>query len=258
VCIQSKMYVLPVMQTTSIRTRKTWIQAIHSAALPPNHLTIFVRGSKSNWNREDDLQPAMGIAALFSNNQEVSHAVRHLGATATDFDADLAALVTAFNQAQLSLNQHAFPQVTIYCERAVTLLIELVHRCEGLDGADPELGRYALDLHELGLKNIIVARDDPTRIVRAFPYSPSEQALNLPPRLLFLFFENISRSQSWIGSPHLSDRCGAVLARRTGSCPHSQVTTTPASSACAACSARRSRVTRSLHAPSTRTIPATR
>ncbi|KAF8486142.1 hypothetical protein DFH94DRAFT_710901 [Russula ochroleuca] len=50
-------------------------------------------------------------------------------------------------------------------ERAVTLLIELVRRCEGLDSADPELARYALDLHELGLKNIIVASDDPTRIL---------------------------------------------------------------------------------------------
>jgi len=50
-------------------------------------------------------------------------------------------------------------------ERAVTLLIELVRRCEGLDSADPELARYALDLHELGLKNIVVATDDPTRIV---------------------------------------------------------------------------------------------
>ncbi|KAH9994854.1 hypothetical protein BJV77DRAFT_943286, partial [Russula vinacea] len=50
-------------------------------------------------------------------------------------------------------------------ERAVTLLIELVQRCEGLDNADPELARYALDLHELGLKNIVVAPDDPTRIL---------------------------------------------------------------------------------------------
>ena len=57
-------------------------------------------------------------------------------------------------------------------ERAVTLLIELVRRCEGLDSADPELARYALDLHELGLKNIIVASNDPTRIVRSF-FSPS-------------------------------------------------------------------------------------
>jgi len=57
-------------------------------------------------------------------------------------------------------------------ERAVTLLIELVRRCEGLDSADPELARYALDLHELGPKNIIVAPDDPTRIVRR-PVLPS-------------------------------------------------------------------------------------
>jgi hypothetical protein len=56
----------------------------------------------------------MGTAALYANNLEIGHAVRHLGATATDFDADLAALVTAVNQAQLSLNQHAFPQVTIF------------------------------------------------------------------------------------------------------------------------------------------------
>jgi len=60
-------------------------------------------------------------------------------------------------------------------ERAVTLLIELVRRCEGLDSADPELARYALDLHELGLKNIIVASDDPTRIVRSL----SPQVLSL-------------------------------------------------------------------------------
>ncbi|KAI9512064.1 hypothetical protein F5148DRAFT_1165954 [Russula earlei] len=50
-------------------------------------------------------------------------------------------------------------------ERAVTLLIELVRRCDGLDSADPELARYALDLHELGPKNVIVAPDDPTRIL---------------------------------------------------------------------------------------------
>lgn len=59
-------------------------------------------------------------------------------------------------------------------ERAVTLLIELVRRCEGLDSADPELAQYALDLHELGSKNIIVARDDPSRIVScSFCFSSS-------------------------------------------------------------------------------------
>ena len=55
-------------------------------------------------------------------------------------------------------------------ERTVALLVELVRRCEGLDGADVELARYALDLHELGPKNIIVAREDPTRIVRLSPH----------------------------------------------------------------------------------------
>lgn len=50
-------------------------------------------------------------------------------------------------------------------ERVVALLIELVRRCDGLDGADAELARYALDLHELGPKNVIVAPDEPTRIL---------------------------------------------------------------------------------------------
>lgn len=50
-------------------------------------------------------------------------------------------------------------------ERAVALLVELVRRCEGLDGADAELAQYVLDLHELGPKNIIVAPEEPTRIL---------------------------------------------------------------------------------------------
>ncbi|KAI0264478.1 hypothetical protein BC834DRAFT_956818 [Gloeopeniophorella convolvens] len=50
-------------------------------------------------------------------------------------------------------------------ERAVALLIELVRRCAGLDAADAELARCALDLHELGPKSVLVAPDDPTRIV---------------------------------------------------------------------------------------------
>lgn len=54
-------------------------------------------------------------------------------------------------------------------ERAVAPLIELILCCEGLDSADPELVRYVLNLHELGLKNIVVASDDPTCIVCSFP-----------------------------------------------------------------------------------------
>ncbi len=63
-------------------------------------------------------------------------------------------------------------------ERAVTLLIELVRRCEGLDSADSELARYALDLHELGPKNIVVAPDDPTRIVRSALLHSRKKILN--------------------------------------------------------------------------------
>ena len=118
-------------------------------------------------------------------------------------------------------------------ERAVTLLIELVRRCEGLDSADPELARYALDLHELGLKNIIVASDDPTRIVRSFfpSFVPAQN------RVTQLHHHLLSWRSS-IGSRRPFGRCGVVRARRTGSCPHLQVTTMHASSDYEACFVR--------------------
>src|SRR5229473_8473268 len=58
-------------------------------------------------------------------------------------------------------------------EHAVTLLIELVRCCEGLDSTDLKLAWYVLDLQKLRLKNIIIAPDDPTRIV-------SFRSLSLP------------------------------------------------------------------------------
>jgi hypothetical protein len=54
------------------------------------------------------------VAVIFSDGHEVSHAVRNLGASATAFDADLAALSSAVSQAQLFLNEHPTPQITIY------------------------------------------------------------------------------------------------------------------------------------------------
>jgi hypothetical protein len=118
-------------------------------------------------------------------------------------------------------------------ERAVTLLIELVRRCEGLDSADPELARYALDLHELGPKNVIIASNDPTRIVGSF--SPSF----VPSQNRVTQSYHHPRWRSSIGNQRPFGRCGVVGARRTGSCPHLQVTTTHASSDYAACSVRR-------------------
>ena len=90
-----------------------------SSQAPPaptsgNHLTVFARRSKSNWHREDDLQPAIRAASLWVNDQDVASATRHIGVTATAFDADLAALASAILQAQLYLNTHPSTHVTIF------------------------------------------------------------------------------------------------------------------------------------------------
>ncbi|KAF8497427.1 hypothetical protein F5888DRAFT_1803455 [Russula emetica] len=70
--------------------------------------------NRSDWNREDDQQRAAGIAITYINNREVSHTARTLGFTASDFDTDLCALVSAAHQAQLFVNQRPVPQVTIF------------------------------------------------------------------------------------------------------------------------------------------------
>ena len=51
------------------------------------------------------------------------------------------------------------------CGHAAYCALELVRRCDGLDSADPKMASCTLDLHKLGLKNIIHASDDSTRIV---------------------------------------------------------------------------------------------
>jgi hypothetical protein len=77
------------------------------------------------------------------------------------------------------------------------VLIELVRRCEGLDSADPELARYALDLHELGPKNIIVAPDDPTRIVRSAFSFPSNHFSPFLSLLFLLSWQSASVRPLW-------------------------------------------------------------
>ena len=44
--------------------KKLSINTIKSRSSLPNHLTVFAQGSKFNWYREDDLQPAIGAASL--------------------------------------------------------------------------------------------------------------------------------------------------------------------------------------------------
>jgi hypothetical protein len=95
--------------------RKLWINAIKSNLAQPNSVCVFVRGSKSNWNRDNDRLPTLSVASLFSGAQEVAHAERNIGFSATAFDADLVSLASAALQAQLFLNLHpTTPQITIY------------------------------------------------------------------------------------------------------------------------------------------------
>ncbi|KAH9178251.1 hypothetical protein EDB89DRAFT_2064031 [Lactarius sanguifluus] len=93
-------------------------------------------------------------------------------------------------------------------ERAVTLLIELVRRCEGLDGADAELARYALDLHELGPKNVCHRRTGRAYAHRCVSSLPLNGATLTPCSL-----------RSSTGSLRPYARSGVAHARRTGSCP---------------------------------------
>ena len=75
---------------------------------------MFARGFKSNWIKDDDLQPASAITTTFFNNQETGHSARQLGFS-TDFDAVLYTLAAAAAKVQLHLrvNQHQTPHVTI-------------------------------------------------------------------------------------------------------------------------------------------------
>ena len=47
-----------------------------------------MRGFKSNWNREDDFQPAICAAVAFASGHDTAQAVRSLGVTAMAFDAE--------------------------------------------------------------------------------------------------------------------------------------------------------------------------
>jgi hypothetical protein len=77
------------------------------------HLTVFSRGPKSNWNRNDELLPAICTAAAFTGSNATMQAVRSLGVTATAFDAYMGSLVSAICLAQDHLNCHPTHKITI-------------------------------------------------------------------------------------------------------------------------------------------------
>ncbi len=72
---------------------------------------------------------------------------------------------TLFVQSASPSYQKDLEDSNLQVERCVGLLSDLVNRCEGLDDDDPVLAPFSLDIHDIGLKNILVASDDHTRIV---------------------------------------------------------------------------------------------
>jgi hypothetical protein len=61
--------------------RKWWANAIQDLVKKQDHITVFARGPKSNWNRDDGLQPATCAAAAFSNQTEIGCSTRSPGFT---------------------------------------------------------------------------------------------------------------------------------------------------------------------------------
>ncbi|KAI0783669.1 hypothetical protein C8Q75DRAFT_782852 [Abortiporus biennis] len=61
--------------------------------------------------------------------------------------------------------QRNLEDVQLQVERCVGLLHDLITRCQGLDDDDKEMAPFSLDIHDIGLKNILVSRDDMAKIV---------------------------------------------------------------------------------------------
>ncbi|KAH9945158.1 uncharacterized protein BXZ73DRAFT_96148 [Epithele typhae] len=73
-------------------------------------------------------------------------------------------------------------------ERIAGLFCDLINRCQGLDEDDPEKAPFSLDIHELGLKNVFVSPENPTRVSR-IGKDPHDEAA----RLAAIFKAEVSR-----------------------------------------------------------------
>jgi hypothetical protein len=87
---------------------------IHTRTNTFDHLTVLSRGSKANRDREDDQQPASPTAVAFLQGTKLAHTTRNLGITATAFNTDLGALVSAICLAQDHLNRNLTQSVIIF------------------------------------------------------------------------------------------------------------------------------------------------
>ena len=62
--------------------------------------------------------------------------------------------------------QRELEESRMQVESCVGLLSDLIKRCDRLDSDDPEFASCSFDIHDIGLKNILVSTDDHSRIVR--------------------------------------------------------------------------------------------
>lgn len=78
---------------------------------------------------------------------------------------ELDACRSLFAQDAGSSYQEELERSQMQVERAVGLLCDLVNKCEGLDDDDPDYAPFSLDIHDIGLKSIIVSSDTPSNII---------------------------------------------------------------------------------------------
>jgi len=60
--------------------------------------------------------------------------------------------------------QRNLEEVQLQVQRCVGLFYDLVTHCPGLDDDDPEMAPFSLDIHDIGLKNILVSSEDHSKI----------------------------------------------------------------------------------------------
>ncbi len=103
--------------------RKKWENTIHTRTNTPDYLTVFSCGSKANHDRE--AIRLLHSSSLPPRHRNSPHYV-NVGITATAFDADLDALVSAIRLAQdhLSTNPAAIQAITNLQPHAGQFMLE--------------------------------------------------------------------------------------------------------------------------------------
>ena len=71
-----------------------------------------------------------------------------------------------FSQDAPASYQHELEDSRLTVERITGLLCDLTNRCQGLDEDDADMAPFSLDIHDIGLKNILVSSVNHTEVVR--------------------------------------------------------------------------------------------